>query len=123
MVFLLKVWGWIKAAGRWLLDNPLAIAGMVGAVIGAWFMWKRSSNKIASLEDAVAVKATMVKVAKAEGRASALDDQADEVAEEREELKRSIAESKRRVAEIHEGKRLEGMSDDDVAELFTQAGL
>lgn len=122
MIFL-KVWGWIKAAGRWLADNPIAIAGMVGAVVGAWFMWKRSTNKIASLEDAVAVAATKAKVAKAEGRASALEDQADEVGEEREELKRSIAESKRRVAEIHEGKSLEGKSDEEIAQLFTMADL
>ena len=86
-------------------------------------MWKRSSNKIASLEDAVAVKATMVKVAKAEGKAEALEAQADEVSEEREELKREIAASKKRVVEIHEGKPIEGMSDDEIAKMFSSSGL
>ncbi len=127
MGFLVTGWVWVKGvvvgAYEWLRDNPLALAAMVGAVFGAWFMWKRSSNKIASLEDAVAVSATKVTIAKKMARAEALEARADDTAEEVQELKRAVAASERRVVEIHEGERLEGMSDEQIAQLFTEAGL
>ena len=122
-VFLLGILNRIKAGLRWLRDNPVALAAMVGSVLGAWFMWKRSSNKIASLEDAVQVQAARVKIAKHTAKAEVLEASAEDTEEEVQVLKAEIAKSKKRVAEIHEGESMEGKTDDEIAALFSDAGL
>jgi hypothetical protein len=123
MSVLRWIWTALKRAWGWLLDNPVALAALAGGIVGAWFMWKRSTNKIASLEDAVAIGATKRKIAKHEARAEVLERAADAKEPEVVELKKNIAESKRRVLEINEGKRLERLTDDEVAKLFSESGL
>lgn len=127
MGVLLSIGGWLKRvvvwSFEWLRDNPLALMTMVGAVVGAWFMWKRSSNKIASLEDAVQVQAVKVTIAKKVAKAEYLEASADDRAAEVVVLKREIAASQKRVVEIHEGEPLEGKSDAEIAALFTDVGL
>lgn len=122
-LFIFSIWKRIKAGFRWLRDNPVALAAMVGSVLGAWFMWKRSTNKIASLEDAVQVQAAKVAIAKHTARAEVLEASAEDTEIEVKVLKTEIAKSKKRVAEIHEGESMEGKSDDEIAALFTDAGL
>lgn len=121
--FAAKAWGLLKAGAKWLLETPVALAALAGVVFGAFFMWRSSKNKINRLEDAVAVKATLNKVAKDEARAQALKESADAKDEEVKALEGSIAASKRRVAEIHEEKRLEDKSDEEVARIFADSGL
>lgn len=124
---MVKIAVWTKrvvtGVAKWLWDNPLALASMVGAVLGGFLMWKRSTNKIASLEDAVQVQAIKVSIAKKTARADLLEEQADDAAEEVEVLKRAVVASKKRVVELHEGESLEGKDDEQIAELFSQAGL
>ncbi len=123
MIFLLKVWGWIKAGARWLWKTPLALGALLGIVFGAFFMWRSSKNKIKSLKDAVAVEGMMNKVAKDEARAEVLKASADVKDEEVKVLEGSIAASKRRIAEIHEDESLEDKSDEEIARIFSDSGL
>ncbi len=117
------IWSALKKAGRWLLDNPIAIAGAVGAAVGAWFMWKSNQNKIASLEDAAAVAALKRKIAADEAKAEILEKKADAAEPEVTALKNEIAASKRRVVEIHEGEKLENKSDEEIADIFSRSRL
>jgi len=112
-----------KNIGKWLKENPWAIIVALAGVFSAYLVYKRKDNKISSLEDAVAVQSTKRKIAAVEAKAEVLKQQADAKAPEVAELDRKIADSKRRVVEIHEGQRLEGMDDDEVARMFSDARL
>lgn len=120
---LRTIWGCIKTSGVWLWRNPLVLVGMIGAAIGAWWVYQSSRNKIADLEDALEVQAIRKRVAKKEARAELLQKQADEVEPEVEQLKKEVADSKRRVMQIEKQEDLEGMDDDEIANAFTEAGF
>lgn len=113
----------VVGAWAWLRDNPMAVVGMLGAVLGAWFMWKRTTNQIASLEDAVQVQAAKVSVAKKIAKAEVLEARADDTEAEVKELKRDIVASKKRAIEIHKGTTVEGKTDEQIAIMFSAAGL
>lgn len=123
MTFILKVWGWIKAVGKWLWSHPVAIASMVGVFVGAIFVYRSQKNKIASLKDAVEVQKARALISKNTAKAEALEQRAAERDEKVEGLKKEIAESKRRVVEIHEQKPIGELNDDKVAEMFSDAGF
>lgn len=123
VAFFRWVWGRVVALGRWLKENPLALASMLGAVVGAFFMWKSNKNKIASLEEAVEVQAHKRKIAVKTTEAKMLEERADSREPEVKELKKEIAKSKRRVVELSEAKDLGEKSDEEVADLFTNSGL
>ncbi len=127
MMLLSSMLGWLKhavaGAIEWLWDNPIALASMVGAVAGAWFMWKRSTNKIASLEDAVQVQAARISIVKKTVEAEALEARAEDTSQEVQELKREIVASQKRVVEIHNAEAVEGKTDEEIANLFSAAGL
>ena len=86
-------------------------------------MWKSARNAVGSLDDAVQVRAAARQIAAKEARAAALDEQADGKSEQVKALRREVAASKRRVMEIHDAEPLDDKSDDEVADLFTRAGL
>lgn len=124
MIVFTTLWGWIKRLGRWIRDNPIALAGVIGAAIGGFLMWKRYKGKVATLEDAVAIQATKRKIAKHETRAKMLEASADAREPEATALKKQIAESKRRVVEIQHGPAATAsMNDEQIAKLFTDSGL
>ena len=127
MTFVVKalawLWSGIRAIGLWLWRNPLVLVGMLGAAVGAWWMYQSSRNKIGDLEDALEVQAIRKRVAKKEARAELLQEQADEVEPEVEKLKQEVADSKRRVMQIEKQEDLEGMDDDEIASAFTEAGF
>ena len=118
-----RIWSWLKAAWRWLLDNPIAVAATLGAVIGAYLMWKSKKNQVASLEDAVEVQTTLRRVAKDEARAKLFVEQADAVQPEAEAVQYRIRVHKRKIAEIRTGETMEGKSDEEIARVLTGAGL
>lgn len=120
---LLWVWSGFKSAGLWLWKNPLVLVGMIGAAVGAWWVYQSSRNKIGELEDALEVQAIRTRVAKKEARAELLQKQADEVEPEVEKLKKEVADSKRRVMQIEKQEALEGMDDNEIADAFTEAGF
>lgn len=120
---LVWIWSKIRAAAVWLWENPVALAGLAGTALGAWLMWKSKKNQIATLEDAATVQALRGKIAKDEARAELLEKQAESKEPEAERLKVEIAESKRRVLEIHQGEKLETLSDDEIAKKFSESGL
>jgi hypothetical protein len=113
----------LKNIGNWLRDNPWAIIVALASIFSAYLIYKRKDNKISSLEDAVVVQSTKRKIAAVEAKAEVLKQQADAKAPEVAELDRKVAESKRRVVEIHEGRRLEELNDDEVARMFSDARL
>jgi hypothetical protein len=108
---LKRIWTWIK-------ENPWALLVALGGIFSAYLILKSKENKISSLQDAVAVQSTLKKIAADEAKAAVLKESADAKEDDVKALDKRIADSKRRVVEIHEGKRLEGMSDEDVARLF-----
>lgn len=114
---------WFSAVWSWLKENPLALAAMLGAVLGAWFMWKSTKNKVKSLEEAVEVQANKRKIAAKEAEARFLEEKADAAEPRVEILKTEIAASKRRVIELANEPSVEDMDDDEVAELFSNSGL
>jgi len=118
-----KLWSYLKAAWRWVLDNPVAVAATLGAVLGAWFMWKSKRNQVSSLEDALEVQTTLRKVAKDEAKAKLLVQQAEAAEPEVEALKERIKANKVKVAEIRAGESMEGKDDDEVARMLSDAGL
>jgi hypothetical protein len=112
-----------KRAWDWLLKHPIAIASALAAAAGAYLVWRSNKNKIATLEDAVAVQGTKTKIAKKETEAKILAERGELELTKAIELETEIAESKRRVVEINEGKKLEDKSDDEIAELFNKSGF
>jgi hypothetical protein len=108
---LKKIWTWIK-------ENPWAILSAIVSVFSAYLVYKAKDNKINSLTDAVAVQSTLKNIAADEAKAAVLKASADAKEDDVKALDKRIADSKRRVMEIHEGTRLEAMSDEDVARLF-----
>jgi len=118
---------WLKKTalkiGRWLRDNPWAIIVALLGVFSAYRILKSKDNKIANLQDAVAVQATKAKMAGMEARAKALKERADAREDEVKELDSKIAASKRRIVEIHENKVPEGASDEEIARMFTDSRL
>lgn len=113
----------MKKAWAWLKDNIWAPIVAVLAVFGAWLLWKNRTNAIASLDNAVEVRAAVRDIAAKEARAKVLEEQSDASGEEVAALRRQIAASKRRVMEIHNAEPLDDKSDADVAALFTDAGF
>jgi len=118
-----RIWKWLKAAWAWILDNPVAVAATLGAVLGAYLMWKSKKNQVASLEDAVEVQTTLRKVAKDEARAKLLAEQAEAADPEIKAVEERIQSHKRKIAEIRTGESLEGKPDEEVARILSDSGL
>ena len=113
----------LRAAWKWLKDNPWAIIVALLSVFSAYFLLKRKDNQIADLKDAVAVENTRKVIAANEAKAEVIKANADAKDEDIKKLDKEIAASKRRVMEIHKGESLEGKSDADIAALFSDSGL
>jgi hypothetical protein len=109
-----KVWAFLK---RW----GAALAGLLLALLGAGWMWKRKQAEIARLKDQAAVdralkdmeglRAVRERVAKEEGTTAAQITVIDE----------SLAENRRKIVEAHEG--MENLKDDEVEEAFHRLGF
>ena len=123
MTVFARIWGGLKAAWGWLLDNPIAVAATLGAVLGAYLMWKSKKNQVASLEDAVEVQTTLRKVAKDEARAALLAEQAEATRPEAEVVDERIRMGRRKIAEIRTGETMEGKTDEEIARILTDSGL
>lgn len=108
---------------KWVKDHPWALLVAFASVLGALALWKSSGNKVASLNDAIQVRAAAREIAAKEGRADLLAEQADARGSDVSALHREVAASKRRVMEIHAAEPLDGRSDAEVAALFTEAGF
>lgn len=113
----------LRAIWKWLKDNPWAIIAALLSVGAAYLLFKRKDNQIADLKDAVAVVNTRKVIAVNEAKADAIKASADAKEDDIKKLDKEIAASKRRVMEIHNGESLEGKDDDEVATLFSAAGL
>lgn len=122
-ILLSNIWSWIKSAAKWIWSKPIILASIIGAIVGGFFIYKSSKNKIDSLKDAVEVQKAKSKIAKNTAKVESLEKRADEKAKKAKELKNEIAASKRRVVEINEQKSVEGMNDDEVAKLFSDSGF
>lgn len=123
MVVLMSIWNGIKSVGKWLWSRPAVLAAIIGAIIGGFFVLRSKKNQIGNLKDAIAASKAKGDVARAEARAEALEAQANEKHEEVAKLKREIVRSKMRATEISLGRNLEGMPDDEIADLFSRSGL
>lgn len=108
---------------KWLWSHPVALAGAVGAIVGAVLMVRSKKNQVATLKDALEVQRIQATVARDEAQAELLTEQADVHAEEVKALQSQIAASKRRAAELAHGTDLRGKSDAEIAKLFTDAGF
>lgn len=123
VAWLSRAWGVIVAAAKWLWSHPVALAGAVGMLVGAVFMLRSKRTQIGSLKDAVEVQRIRANVARNVAKAEALTERADASAQEAEALRSEIAASKRRAAELAHATNLEGKTDDEIAKLFSDAGL
>lgn len=121
--FFVRVWGGIVVAAKWLWSRPVVLAGLAGAIIGAFFVVRSKRNQINNLKDAVEAQRIKASVAKKEARAEVLEASAEADEQEVRELKQDIVRSKQRVAELAHGRKLEGVPDDEIAKLFSDSGL
>lgn len=119
------VWLWakLKAFGAWLVDHPVALAGALGAALGAFLVYRSNKNRVRTLEDALEVEAARRRIAGNEAKTKVLLESADAKGAEVVQLKREIADSKRRAVEIEAGESTKGKSDDEIAAMFTKAGF
>lgn len=120
---LLSIWGWVKKAANWLWSRPAIIAGIVGALIGGFLIYKSTKNKVDNLKDAVEIQKSKTLVAKNTAKVEMLMESADKKAKQAEQLEKEIKNSKRRVVEISENQNVEGMTDDEIAKLFSNSGF
>ena len=111
------------AFGKWLCAHPVALAGALGALVGAVLMVRSRKNQIATLKDAFEVQRIRASVARDEARAEVLTEQADEHAEEVKAIQSQIVASKRRAAELMNATDLQDATDAEIAKLFSDAGL
>jgi peptidoglycan hydrolase CwlO-like protein len=109
--------------GAWLRANPWAIITALVGVFSAYLLYKSKDNKISSLEDALVVSNTTKNVKALNARAAEILKNADEKTAEIQEIDKKLAESKRRVLELHEGGSLEDMNDEEIARLFSDRRL
>lgn len=116
MKYLKAIWAWIK-------KYPWALIVAFVGIAGATFLLLSRSNNVASLDDAVQVRAAVREIARKEARAKALEQEADVDGAEVLRLKREVVASKKRVMEIHNAESLDDKSDIDIARLFTDAGF
>lgn len=121
--FFMRIWGGITAGVRWLWSRPVLLAGIVGALIGAFFVVRSKKNQINNLKDAVEAQRIKSSVARKEAQAEALVAKAEASEQELHKLKQDIVRSKQRVAELAHGRDLEGVPDDEIARLFSDSGL
>jgi hypothetical protein len=123
VAWLTRAWSAVVAAGKWLWSHPVALAGLAGALVGAALMVRSKKNQIGRMSDALEVQRIRADVARTEAKADALTEKADASAQEVETLRAQITASKRRAAELAHATNLEGKSDDEIAKLFSDAGL
>lgn len=122
-VWLARAWGSIVGAAKWLWSKPVVLAGLFGTLVGAFFVLYSKRNQVGKLKDAVEVQRIRANVARGEAKAEALTEKADASAQEVEALRSEIVASKRRAAELAHATNLEGKTDDEIAKLFSDAGL
>lgn len=113
----------LKQAYDWCAKHPKAVIAFVSLALGAYLMWRFNRGKMTSIGDAVEVRRATKEIAIKQGRATELYMQGQAAGEESKKLEAEIAESKRRVVEIHQGEPMEGKTDDEIARAFTAAGF
>jgi len=111
-----KIWKWIK-------ENPWALIVAIVSTLGALFLWKASSNNIESLDDAIQVKAALREISRKEGKAEVLEEWGNLKKKELNLVKHDITLSKKRVIEIHNAENLDGLSDIEIANVFSDSGF
>lgn len=124
MLLLLQLWAAVRRFCAWLWSHPAALAAGVGALVGAVVMVRAKSNQISTLKDALEVQRIKASVSHDEAQADVLTAQADVHADEVAALRQQITTSKRRAVELASAKPLpDGASDEEIAKLFSDAGL
>lgn len=118
-----RVWSAIVSCANWLWSHPVALAGAAGTLIGAVLMMRSKKNQVATLKDALEVQRIQATVARDEAQAELLTEQAGTHAQEVKALQAKIVASKRRAAELAHGTDLAGKSDDEIVQLFNDAGF
>ena len=113
----------LKAVWAWVKKYPWAIVVAAASALTALALLLSRRNQVASLDDAVQIRAAVREVARKEGAARALEARADAKAEDVTALRRDIAASKKRIMEIYNAQPLDDKSDDVVARMFTAAGF
>lgn len=124
MTWLATAWAAVQRFGAWLWAHPAALAGALGAIVGAVLMVRSKKNQVSTLKDALEVQKIKASVARDEATAELLTEQADVHADEVKALQLQIAQSKRRAVELASAKPLDqSATDDEIAKLFTDAGF
>jgi len=121
--WLRLAWGGLVDFAKWLWSHPVALAGAVGAIVGAALMVRSKKNQVATLKDALEVQRIQATVVRDEAQAELLTEQAGVHAQEVKALQAKIVASKRRAAELAHGTDLAGKSDDEIVQLFNDAGF
>lgn len=121
---LTRTWGELVAIAKWLWSHPAALAGAIGALVGAVLMVRSKTNQVSTLKGALEVQKIKASVARDEAQAELLTEQANVHGDEVKALQEQITQSKRRAVELASAKPLpDGASDEEIAKLFSDAGF
>lgn len=120
---LSKTWGVIKAVAQWLWSHPIAIASMIGTIVGGFIIYRSNKNQISNLKDAIEVQKAKNSIASNAAKVQQLEKNASANADRVKSLKKEISNSQKKVVEIHKQENLEDMNDEDIAKLFSDSNL
>lgn len=108
-----KVWTWLKKWG-------LVVAGVLLALMGAGWLWRRQRAQLGRVQDELAVAQAQSEIAALERVRRYVLTSADTTKEQVQRLDEDIAKNRRAIVEAHENGQ--GLSDAEVEDAFARLG-
>lgn len=111
MCRFLKKWGGLVFGG---------LGALLLALVGAGWLWRRKEAELAQVRDQLVVEEAQREIAVLQATRAGVAAQVGEQDAAVDELDVRLAVQRRRLVEAHDG--MEGLSDDDVAAMFSRLG-
>ncbi len=111
----------MKRAWSWLRRNVVLLLGGVALLLGAYLLWRRHKDEVASLKDALKVERTRREISVLQEQRRALVER-DEATEVQVEAVDALLSENRRTA-VESVKRVRGLTDDEVEREFERLGF
>ncbi len=112
-----KAWAWLKRWGAWLAGGLVAV---LGALIGAGWLWRRHKAQLGAARDEAAIAEARREMDTLRARREILAERLGEQDESIAQLDTAITASKRRIVELHEGGA--DVANEDLDDAFRRLG-